>query len=61
MLASALFGVEGMPFFMLLVTQFPLYGLALGASARRGRFLLALVLIVAAHAAASAACFGTLD
>lgn len=58
---AMLVGVEGMTFFALLVTQLPLYGLVLGAAARRGRFLLALVLIIAAHAAAAAACFRTLD
>ena len=56
---AMLAGVQDMPFFALLVVQLPLYGLALGAAARRGRFLLALVLVIAVHAAAAAACLGT--
>ena len=58
---AMLLGREGMTFFALMVAQFPLYGLVLGAAARRGWFVLALVLILAAHAAAAAACFATLD
>ena len=36
LLASNLFGTKDMPFFALLVVQYPLYGLALGAAGRRG-------------------------
>lgn len=57
MLSAILFDVIAVPFIVLAVAQFPFYGIALGAAARRGQFLAALCLILAAHVVAAIICF----
>jgi hypothetical protein len=46
-----------LPLLGLALVQFPLYGLALGLAAAKGRLALALALRLAAHAIAAAVCF----
>lgn len=57
MLASFLFEEIVAPLVVLAVAQFPLYGVALGVAAKRGRFGVTLLLLLAVHALAAAACF----
>src|SRR5688500_60773 len=57
MLSAFLFEEIGAPLIFLAVAQFPLYGLALGAAAKRGRLGTALLLLLVVHALAAAACF----
>ena len=45
------------PFIVLAVVQFPLYGLALGKAAQKGRLLKTLCFILVAHVAAALICF----
>ena len=45
------------PFIVFAVLQFPLYGIILGEAAERKRFRFALLILLAAHALAAAACF----
>jgi hypothetical protein len=46
-----------LPLIALALVQFPLYGLALGLAAGKGRLAWALLLLSAAHAVAALACF----
>jgi hypothetical protein len=57
MLAALFFDTIVAPFVALAIAQFPLYGIVLGLAARGGRFLSALVFILAAHVLAAAVCF----
>ena len=57
MLSALAFGTISVPFLLLAVIQFPLYGLTLGAAAKRGRLLSALLVLAAVHALSAAASF----
>jgi hypothetical protein len=57
MLSALLFDKITAPFVLLAIIQFPAYGLILGRAAGRGRFLVALTLILVVHSVLAAACF----
>ena len=57
MLASLLFDSFAIPFILLAVPQFPLYGALCGLAAAKGRGLIAGLAIIIMHALAVALCF----
>ena len=57
MLSAVLFKGIVAPLIVLAVAQFPLYGVALGAAAKRGRLSTALLLLLVVHTLAAVACF----